>query len=108
MTVALLVEPRLAISIYDTASWSWSTGWPVYFERRASISGAVGPSRRRSSTSAKTSWKSRAPWLRNSRPITLEIRERRERTVDLIIGRGVFPIPENDLDAEILYEEPLI
>jgi DNA-binding transcriptional LysR family regulator len=43
-----------------------------------------------------------------SRPITLEIRELRERNVDLIIGRGVFPIPEDDLTSEILFEEPLI
>ncbi len=43
-----------------------------------------------------------------SRPITLEIRKLRERNVDLIIGRGVFPIPEDDLNSEILFEEPLI
>jgi DNA-binding transcriptional LysR family regulator len=43
-----------------------------------------------------------------SRPITVEIRELRERNVDLIIGRGVFPIPEDDLNAEILFEEPLV
>src|ERR1700730_15851171 len=74
----------------------------------ANIPGGVGPRRRRSSTSGQESRKSRAPWLRNSRPITLEIRELRERPVDLIIGRGMFPISENDLDAEILFEEPLI
>lgn len=43
-----------------------------------------------------------------SHPITVEIRELRERNVDLIIGRGVFPIPEDDLISEILFEEPLI
>lgn len=43
-----------------------------------------------------------------SRPITQEIRQLRERNVDLIIGRGIFPIPEDDLDAEVLFEEPLI
>lgn len=43
-----------------------------------------------------------------SRPITVEIRELRGRTVDLIIGRGIFPIPEDDLNSEILFEEPLI
>jgi DNA-binding transcriptional LysR family regulator len=43
-----------------------------------------------------------------SRPITAEIRQLRERTVDLIIGRGVFPVPEGDLNWEILFDEPLI
>ena len=43
-----------------------------------------------------------------SRPITVEIRELRARNVDLIIGRGIFPIPEDDLNSEILFEEPLI
>jgi len=43
-----------------------------------------------------------------SRPITLEIRELRERNVELILGRGVFPIPEDDLISEILFEEPLV
>lgn len=43
-----------------------------------------------------------------SRPITVEIRELRNRRVDLIIGRGIFPIPEDDLNSEILFEEPLI
>jgi DNA-binding transcriptional LysR family regulator len=43
-----------------------------------------------------------------SRPITVEIRELRARSVDLIIGRGIFPIPEDDLNSEILFEEPLI
>jgi DNA-binding transcriptional LysR family regulator len=43
-----------------------------------------------------------------SRPITLEIQQLRERNVDLIIGRGIFPIPEDDLNAEVLFEEPLL
>lgn len=43
-----------------------------------------------------------------SRPITLEIQQLRERNVDLIIGRGIFPIPEDDLNAELLFEEPLL
>ena len=43
-----------------------------------------------------------------SRPITQEIRQLRERNVDLIIGRGIFPIPEDDLSAEVLFEEPLL
>jgi DNA-binding transcriptional LysR family regulator len=43
-----------------------------------------------------------------SRPITLEIQQLRDRNVDLIIGRGIFPIPEDDLDAEVLFEEPLL
>lgn len=46
--------------------------------------------------------------IQMSRSITLEIRELRERNVDLIIGRGVFPVPEDDLNSEILFEEPLI
>src|SRR5882762_313420 len=33
-----------------------------------------------------------------SRPITAEIEQLRERRVDLIIGRGLFPIPEDDLN----------
>jgi DNA-binding transcriptional LysR family regulator len=28
--------------------------------------------------------------------------------VDLIVGRGSFPIPEDDLNAEVLFEEPLL
>jgi DNA-binding transcriptional LysR family regulator len=43
-----------------------------------------------------------------SRPITLEIQQLRERSVDLIIGRGIFPIPEDDLNAELLFEESLL
>src|SRR5882757_5058169 len=43
-----------------------------------------------------------------SRPTTLEIQQLRQRNVDLIIGRGIFPIPEDDLNAEVLFEEPLL
>jgi DNA-binding transcriptional LysR family regulator len=43
-----------------------------------------------------------------SRPISSEIRQLRERNVDLIIGRGIFQIPENDLNAEVLFEEPFL
>ena len=43
-----------------------------------------------------------------SRPITQEIQQLRERDVDLIIGRGILPIPEDDLNAELLFEEPLL
>jgi DNA-binding transcriptional LysR family regulator len=43
-----------------------------------------------------------------SRPITQDIRHLRERSIDLIVGRGVFRIPEDDLDVDVLFEEPLI
>ena len=43
-----------------------------------------------------------------SRPIDIEIQHLRERTVDFIVGRGIFPIPEDDLHAEVLFEEPLL
>jgi DNA-binding transcriptional LysR family regulator len=43
-----------------------------------------------------------------SRPITAEIVNLRGRNVDLIIGRGVFAVPEGDLETEVLFEEPLI
>ena len=43
-----------------------------------------------------------------SRPITVEIRELRERNVDLIIGRGASVIPEDDLNSDILFEESFI
>jgi len=43
-----------------------------------------------------------------SRPITQEIQQLRQRNVDFIIGRGIFPIPEDDLNAEVLFEEPLL
>ncbi len=31
-----------------------------------------------------------------------------ERTVDFIVTRGIFPVPEDDLNAEVLFEEPLV
>lgn len=43
-----------------------------------------------------------------SRPITEEARQLRERTVELIVARGIFPIPEGDVDVEKLFEEPLL
>jgi DNA-binding transcriptional LysR family regulator len=43
-----------------------------------------------------------------SRPIIFEIQHLRARTVELIIGRGIFQIPEDDLETEVLFEEPLI
>jgi DNA-binding transcriptional LysR family regulator len=48
------------------------------------------------------------PVTQMSRPITVEIRDLRARSVDFIVGRGIFPIPEDDLNSEILFEEPLI
>ena len=42
-----------------------------------------------------------------TRPITQEIRHLRERSVDFIVGRGLFQVPENDLNSEVLFEEPL-
>jgi DNA-binding transcriptional LysR family regulator len=41
-------------------------------------------------------------------PVTLEIRELRDRSVDLMIGRMAVPFEEDDVNAEILFEEPLI
>jgi DNA-binding transcriptional LysR family regulator len=42
-----------------------------------------------------------APW------IELQYRDLRERSVDLILGRMVTPIVEEDLNAEILFDDPL-
>jgi DNA-binding transcriptional LysR family regulator len=42
------------------------------------------------------------------KPITEDIRELRERNLDLIVGRGIFPIAEDDLQSEVLFEEPLL
>ena len=42
-----------------------------------------------------------------TRPITQEIRHLRERSVEFIIGRGIFQVPEDDLNSEVLFEEPL-
>jgi DNA-binding transcriptional LysR family regulator len=43
-----------------------------------------------------------------NRAINLEIPLLRERKVDLIIARGLYSVPEDDLVSEILFEEPLI
>jgi DNA-binding transcriptional LysR family regulator len=43
-----------------------------------------------------------------SLPISIEVQQLRERHVDLIIGRGIFAIPEDDLQSEILFDEPFI
>lgn len=43
-----------------------------------------------------------------SRPIAVEVKALRERTVDLIIARGEFAVPEDDVEAEVLFTEPLI
>lgn len=43
-----------------------------------------------------------------SRPIDIEVHHLRERAVDFIVGRGIFPVPEDDLNAEVLFEEPLV
>lgn len=43
-----------------------------------------------------------------SRPITEEARRLRDREVEFIIARGVFAVPEDDLDVELLFEEPLL
>lgn len=43
-----------------------------------------------------------------ARPITEEARRLRDRSVDLILARGVFAIPEDDLTVELLFEEPLL
>lgn len=43
-----------------------------------------------------------------SRPITEEARRLRDRSVELIVARGVFAVPENDLDLEVLFQEPLL
>jgi DNA-binding transcriptional LysR family regulator len=40
--------------------------------------------------------------------INLDVRELRERNVDLIIARGIFPVPEDDLRAEVLFHEPML
>jgi DNA-binding transcriptional LysR family regulator len=42
------------------------------------------------------------------RPITLDVQQLRARSVDLIVGRGVFPIPEDDVSVDVLFEEPLL
>jgi DNA-binding transcriptional LysR family regulator len=41
-------------------------------------------------------------------PVTLEIQELRERKIDLMMGRVAVPFEEDDVNTEILFEEPLI
>ncbi len=41
-------------------------------------------------------------------PVTHEIRELSKRNVDLMVGRMAVPFEEDDVNAEILFEEPLI
>ena len=43
-----------------------------------------------------------------SRPITVEVQNLRDRNVDMIVGRGIFDVPEGDLVSEVLFEEPLV
>lgn len=43
-----------------------------------------------------------------SRPITEEARRLRDRDVEFIVARGVFAVPEDDLNVELLFEEPLL
>jgi len=43
-----------------------------------------------------------------SRPISVEVRALRERDVDLIIARGEFTVPEDDVVSEVLFTEPFI
>jgi DNA-binding transcriptional LysR family regulator len=43
-----------------------------------------------------------------SRPISVEVKALRERTVDLIIARGEFSVPEDDVQSEVLFSEPFI
>jgi DNA-binding transcriptional LysR family regulator len=43
-----------------------------------------------------------------SRPIAVEVRALRERNVDLIIARGEFSVPEDDVESDVLFTEPFI
>jgi DNA-binding transcriptional LysR family regulator len=43
-----------------------------------------------------------------SRPIAIEVRALRERNVDLIIARGEFAVPEDDVEPDVLFTEPFI
>jgi DNA-binding transcriptional LysR family regulator len=43
-----------------------------------------------------------------SRPITVEVKALRDRNVDLIIARGEFAVPEEDVQSEVLFTEPFI
>jgi DNA-binding transcriptional LysR family regulator len=43
-----------------------------------------------------------------SRPISFEVRGLRERNVDLIVARGEFTVPEEDVESDVLFTEPFI
>jgi DNA-binding transcriptional LysR family regulator len=43
-----------------------------------------------------------------SRPIAVEVKGLRERNVDLIIARGEFTVPEDDVNSDVLFAEPFI
>jgi DNA-binding transcriptional LysR family regulator len=43
-----------------------------------------------------------------SRPIAIEVKGLRERNVDLIIARGEFAVPEDDVESDVLFTEPFI
>jgi DNA-binding transcriptional LysR family regulator len=43
-----------------------------------------------------------------SRPIAVEVRALRERTVDLIVARGEFAVEEDDVESDVLFTEPFI
>jgi DNA-binding transcriptional LysR family regulator len=47
-------------------------------------------------------------YVAQANPLTLEIRELRDRNVDLLLGRLGPPFTEEDLNAEILYHDPLV
>jgi DNA-binding transcriptional LysR family regulator len=43
-----------------------------------------------------------------SRPIAFEVKGLRERRVDLIVARGEFTVPEDDVETDVLFTEPFI
>jgi len=43
-----------------------------------------------------------------NRPINEEIGHLRQRSVDLILARGLFRVPEGDLESEVLFDESLV
>jgi DNA-binding transcriptional LysR family regulator len=47
-------------------------------------------------------------YVAQTNPITLDIRELRDRHVDLLFGRLGPAFAEDDLDAEVLYDDPLV
>jgi DNA-binding transcriptional LysR family regulator len=47
-------------------------------------------------------------YVAQTNPLTLEIRELRDRNVDLMLGRMGPAFTEEDLNAEILYHDPLV